>query len=67
MNHLGHRYCSSRDMEFLVCHMTKQDHLIKGSGDYNNKEPLTEHCHYAKFGDHTHCSGGNVILLDHVI
>ena len=54
-------------MEFLVCHMTKQDHLIKGSGDYNNKEPLTEHCHYAKFGDHTHCSGGNVILLDHVI
>ena len=32
----GHRYCSNRDM-FLVCHKIKQDHLIKVSGDYNDK------------------------------
>ena len=22
---------------FLACHVIKQDHMIKGSGDYNNK------------------------------
>ena len=35
----GHRYCSSRDMMFLVCHVIKQDHVIKGSGGYNNRAP----------------------------
>ena len=31
------RYCSSRDM-FLVCQVISHDynHVIKGSGDYNN-------------------------------
>ena len=31
----GHRYCISKDM-FLVCHVIKQDHVIKGSSDYND-------------------------------
>ena len=25
---------------FLVCHVIKQDHVIKGSDDYNDKKPL---------------------------
>ena len=33
----GHRYCS-RDM-FLLCQVIKQDHIIKRSGDYNDKSP----------------------------
>ena len=35
----GLRYCSSTNM-FLVCHVIKQDHMIKGSGDYNDRSPL---------------------------
>ena len=34
----GHRSCTSRDM-FLVCQMIKQDHVIKGSGDYKDRNP----------------------------
>ena len=30
---VGHRYCSSRDIIFLVCDMIKQDQVIKGLGD----------------------------------
>ena len=33
----GLRYCSSRDNIYLVCHMIKEDHVIKGSDDYNNR------------------------------
>ena len=33
----GHRYCGSRDMIFLVCHVIYQDHVIKGSGEYINR------------------------------
>ena len=33
----GDRYCSSKDIIFLVCHVMKQDHRIKGSVDYNNR------------------------------
>ena len=29
----GHRYCSSRGIMLLLCHVIKQDHVIKGSGD----------------------------------
>ena len=29
-----HRYCTSRDIKFLVCHVIKKDQMIKGSGDY---------------------------------
>ena len=25
----------------LVCHMIKQNHVIQGSSDYNNKRPLS--------------------------
>ena len=34
----GHSYCSSKDM-FLVCHVIKQDLIIKGSCDYNDRIP----------------------------
>ena len=34
-----HRYCSSRDVMFLVCHVIKQDHVIERSGDYNDRNP----------------------------
>ena len=35
----GHSYCSSKDIMFLVCHVIKQDHAIKGSGDSNDSSP----------------------------
>ena len=35
----GHGHCSSRDIMCLVCHVIKQDHIIKGSGDYNVRNP----------------------------
>ena len=34
----GHKYFSSRDM-FLVCHVIRQDHVVKGSDDYNDRNP----------------------------
>ena len=34
----GHSYCNSRNM-FLVCHVIKQDHVIKGLGEYNDRNP----------------------------
>ena len=36
----SHRYCGSRDVMFLLCHVIWQDHVIKGSGDYSNRNPL---------------------------
>ena len=35
----GHRYCSSRRDIFLLRHVIKQNHVIKGSGDYNDTSP----------------------------
>ena len=29
-----HRPCSSRDIKYLICHMTLQDHVKKGSCDF---------------------------------
>ena len=34
----SHSYCSSRNM-FLVCHVIKQDHVIKELGKYNDRNP----------------------------
>ena len=30
----GHRYCDSRDIMGLVCHVILLDHVIKGTRDY---------------------------------
>ena len=30
----GQRPCSSRDITYLICHVTLQDHVIKGSCDF---------------------------------
>ena len=35
----GHRYCSSKDICSL-CLMIKQDQMIKGLGDYNDRSLL---------------------------
>ena len=35
----GHRYCKTRDAIFLVFHVIKQDHVIKGSCSYNDWTP----------------------------
>lgn len=32
----GLSYCSRRDISSFFCHVTKQDHLIKESSDYND-------------------------------
>ena len=37
----GNSYCCSRDMS-LVCEVFKQDHIIKGSGEHNNKSLLRQ-------------------------
>ena len=34
----GHRCCSGRDM-LLVCQVIKEEDVIKGSGDYNDRDP----------------------------
>ena len=35
----GHMYCSSRDIMFSVCYVINQNHMIKGSDDYNYRSP----------------------------
>ena len=35
----GHKYCTSRDIMFLVYHVIKQDHVNKGSAGYNKRSP----------------------------
>ena len=32
----GHSYCSSRDIILFVCHLIKENRVIKVSGDYND-------------------------------
>ena len=57
----GPKDCSSRDM-FFVRHVIKQDHVMKGSGDYKVSH------HPTKFGGHKLCSSGDVmVLVCHVI
>ena len=58
----GPRHRSSRDM-FLVRHVIKQDHGIKGSGDYNDKNPFKLSHHPASFGGHRLCSSGDIMVL----
>ena len=35
----GHMYCGSKDILLLVCHVSKQEQIVKGSGDYKDKNP----------------------------
>ena len=35
----GDRHSGSTDITFLVCHMTSQDHVIKGSSDFMGGSP----------------------------
>ena len=32
----GHRHCISTGIMFLICHVIKQDQVIKGSSDDND-------------------------------
>ena len=36
----GHRHCGSGDKMILVCGVTSQDHLVKGSRDFMGSSPL---------------------------
>ena len=38
----GHRDISGRGVMFLVCHVIKQDHVIQGWDDYNDRSPTRE-------------------------
>ena len=57
-----HTYYSSRDKMLLVCHLIKQDHVIKESIDYKNIDPNV------KFGGLRHCRSRDImVLVSHVI
>ena len=58
----GHRHCSSRYV--LVCHVIKEDHLNKGSGDYDLKVVHLP----VKLAANRHCNNRYIIaLVCHVI
>ena len=62
----GHRYCSSRDIIFFVSHVFKQDYVIKGSGDYNDRsgwESLKVSYHPTMFSGHRHCGIAYIMVL----
>ena len=48
---------------FLVCHVIKQDHVIKGSGDHDVDDSLKVSHHPSKFGSHRHRGIGDIMLL----
>ena len=65
------RYCRSRDI-FLVCHLIKQDRLIKkwwwDEGKGGGEVAVTIGAPQVKFGAHRHCSSGDIMgLVRHVI
>ena len=57
-----HRYCTSRDM-FLVCHVIKQEHVIKELGDYNDRCSFKVSQHPTKFVGYRHCGIGDIMFL----
>ena len=48
---------------FLVCHVIKQDHIIKGSGDHDVDDSLKISHHPSKLGSHRHRGIGDIMLL----
>ena len=51
----GHRYCGSRDIMILVCHMISQDHVIKGKGYVTyNVQTHQDKLQSYQFGSHRH-------------
>ena len=57
--------CGSEDI-FLICHVTSQNYFIKASCDYMDshlKVNLKVSHHPAKFRDHRHCGGVDIIYL----
>ena len=59
----GHRYCNSRNIMFLVCHVIKHDQVNKGSGDYSDRRPLKVSHGSAKFGGHRHFGSRDIMIL----
>ena len=62
----GHRYCSRRKIIFLVCHVFKQDYVIKGSDDHNDRsgwEPPKVNYHPTMFSGHRHCGIAYIMVL----
>ena len=58
----GHNDCGKGDITYLICHVTLQDHVIKGLYDYGNKL-LTACNHHANFDGHRHCGSGAIMFL----
>ena len=64
----GHGHCGSGDIIILVCHVTLQDHVIKGLCDFIGKCDFNVSYHPAKFGGDRRPDSGDIsILVCHVI
>ena len=62
--------CGSGDIMVLVCHLTSQYHLIKGSCEFMDGTPTPPHHkpHPVKLDGHRHCGSGDIMdLVCHVI
>ena len=62
--------CGSGDIMVLVCHLTSQYHLIKGSCEFMDGTPPPPHDkpHPVKLDGHRHCGSGDIMdLVCHVI
>ena len=60
----GHRYCGSRNVMFLVCHLIYQNHVIKGSDECI--EAHRGKLQPVKFGGHRDSCGGIMAFVCHV-
>ena len=65
----GHRSCGSRDMTYLICHLTLPDRVIKGSCDFMlyGRNLLIVCNHPTKFGCRSHCYRDVTYFIPHMI
>ena len=70
----GHKHSGSRDIIIFVCHVTLQDHVIRGLCNFMVRSPSKTSYHPTKFCSHRHCNSADVMVLvchvmsqDHVI
>ena len=55
----GYRACGSRDITYLIFHVTLQDHVIKGSCDFMEGSSSL-YATTARSGGYKQCGGGDV-------
>lgn len=64
----SHRYCIGRDIMLLFCDVIEQDHVIKGWGNYSDRNTPKDKSSTAIFSVYRHgSSGGLMALVYHVI